>query len=85
MSLDETSRPLSPDADLDLVSWRRDGSAYYVLRRAPLEPSPSTVPRSPPRSLEEILGVYSHGPYGRRRNDPNHSEEQYEQFLSFVE
>ena len=84
VSRDETNRPLSPDADLDCITWLRNGTAYYILKRPPLEPGPGVIPLPPPRSLEDILGVYTYGPYGRRKEDVNHSEEKYLLFVSFI-
>lgn len=52
-------------------------NVLYVLKR-PNRDMPA------PRRLDEIIGVYSGGPGGRRAGEPNHGVPRYEEFLDFV-
>jgi hypothetical protein len=63
--------------DLSKVVHEEDGSAYYVLKRPNKE-----GPRA--RTLEEILGVHTGGPSGRRAGEADHSPQKYTEFLDFV-
>lgn len=49
----------------------------YVLKR-PNKDCPK------PRSLEDIIGVYTSGPSGRRAGEPDHTVQKYTEFLEFV-
>jgi dual specificity tyrosine-phosphorylation-regulated kinase 1 len=53
-----------------------DGSSY-VLKRPGKDNPPS-------RTLEEVIGVYTSGPGGRRSGEPGHTVAKYEEFLDFV-
>lgn len=55
-----------------------DGSGYFVLKRPPSRDAPN------PRTLEDIVGLYIGGPYGRRGGEQGHSQADYESFLRFV-
>lgn len=53
-------------------------NVLYVLKR-PNKDMPK------PRKLEEIIGVYTFGPSGRRVGEANHNQARYLEFLDFVE
>mmetsp|Transcript_18241 Transcript_18241/g.30647 ORF Transcript_18241/g.30647 Transcript_18241/m.30647 type:complete len:544 (+) Transcript_18241:275-1906(+) len=55
------------------------GGAYYVLKRPHRG---DNIPK--PRKLEEILGVYTGGPGGKRAGEADHSPQKYLEFLDFV-
>eukprot|EP01041_Mallomonas_annulata_P003327 gene3327-6582_t len=57
-----------------------DGSLAYVLIR------PAVRPRDAPpkRTLEDIIGVHTGGPMGRRAGEAGHSLERYEEYLDFI-
>jgi len=55
-----------------------DGAVYYILKR----PSGSTARE---RSLGDVVGVHSGGPFGRRRDQDGHSPERYLEFLDFIQ
>jgi hypothetical protein len=70
----------SPDCDLRCTCATADGRVIYVLKR------PQNNREAPkPRSLEEIIGVYGGGPHGRRRGENGHSQDKYQEFLSFIQ
>lgn len=52
-------------------------NVLYVLKR-PNKDMPK------PRRLEDIIGVYTFGPGGRRQGEQNHNEARYLEFLDFV-
>lgn len=54
-----------------------DGSAAYILKRPNRD-----MPK--PRSLEEVIGVYTGGPSGRHHGEPDHSPQKYLEFLDFI-
>eukprot|EP00998_Keelungia_sp_KM082_P003304 NODE_140_length_2523_cov_135.426544_g136_i0.p1 GENE.NODE_140_length_2523_cov_135.426544_g136_i0~~NODE_140_length_2523_cov_135.426544_g136_i0.p1 ORF type:complete len:772 (+),score=132.91 NODE_140_length_2523_cov_135.426544_g136_i0:109-2424(+) len=54
-------------------------SKKYLLQPPGKDPS-----RYPRQSLENIIGVYSGGPGGRRKDQAGHSESEYLQFLDLV-
>jgi len=54
-----------------------DGSAAYILKRPNRD-----MPK--PRSLEEVIGVYTGGPGGRHYGEPDHSPQKYLEFLDFI-
>lgn len=69
---------LPSTCDKSHIVHEEDGQSYYVLKRPNKE-----MPK--PRTLEEILGVYTGGPAGRRSDEPvEHSPEKYLEFLDFV-
>jgi hypothetical protein len=72
-----TEATLASVCDLNNIVYEEDNSACYVLKR-PNRDMP------PPRSLQEILGVYTGGPSGRRLGEVNHNSTRYEEFLDFV-
>jgi hypothetical protein len=41
------------------------------------------APRS--RTLADIIGVYSGGPHGRRKEEAGHTQDKYLEFLDFIE
>lgn len=49
----------------------------YVLKR-PNKEGPKA------RTLEEIIGVHTSGPSGRRAGEPDHTVQKYTEFLEFV-
>lgn len=56
-----------------------DGSCYYVMRKPK---SFSTLPQV--RTLEQVLGVNTGGPGGRRLGESNHNVENYLEFLDVI-
>lgn len=68
---------LPSTADLNCIISDPTDTSMYVLKR-PGRDNP------PPRTLEEIIGVYTGGPSGRRAGEPGHSIAKYEEFLDFV-
>jgi hypothetical protein len=71
-------RLLSAVCDLNCTVADDSESCLYVLKRPNRE-----LPR--PRVLSDIIGVYTGGPSKRRLGEPNHSQENYEEFLDFVQ
>lgn len=69
--------PTSSDCDPDHTAHAPDGSYYYILKR-PNKDAPA------PRTLAQIIGVESGGPFGRRRDEAGHSRENYAEFQSFI-
>jgi len=69
--------PAGSDCDPDHTAYAPDGSYYYILKR-PNRDAPA------PRTLEQILGVGTGGPFGRRKDEAGHSHENYIEFLSFI-
>ena len=63
--------------DLSKVVQEEDGTGYYVLKRPNRD-----GPRA--RTLQEIIGVHTGGPAGRRAGEPDHSPQKYLEFLDFV-
>lgn len=61
----------------------------YVLKRpvGKTAPVPSTEEglKKPPKTLREIIGVDIGGPCGRRKFEPGHTVEKYEEFLDLIE
>lgn len=55
----------------------RSPGVFYVLKR-PLKDLPK------PRTLADIIGVYTGGPGGRRKTEADHTPQKYEEFLDFV-
>eukprot|EP01039_Chlorochromonas_danica_P002125 gene2125-2319_t len=68
---------LSSVCDLNNVIMDDDSRTCYVLKR-PNKNLPA------PRKLQDVLGVYSGGPGGRRLNEAGHEPSRYEQFLDFI-
>ncbi len=60
----------------------------YVLKRpvGKTAPVPTTDEglKKKPKSLREIIGVDTGGPYGRRQGEPGHTVEKYEEFLDLI-
>ena len=69
---------LPNDCDMNCCIASPDGKWFYVLRR-PNKDSPA------PRTLAQIIGVDSGGPFGRRKEELGHSRENYIDFLSFIQ
>ena len=63
--------------DLTETVQEEDGSAFFVLKRPNKE-----GPRA--RTLEEIIGVNTGGPAGRRAGEADHTPAKYTEFLDFV-
>mmetsp|Transcript_56298 Transcript_56298/g.110984 ORF Transcript_56298/g.110984 Transcript_56298/m.110984 type:complete len:561 (-) Transcript_56298:263-1945(-) len=63
--------------DLTKTVQEEDGSAFFVLKRPNKE-----GPRA--RTLEEIIGVNTGGPAGRRAGEADHTPAKYTEFLDFV-
>lgn len=72
---DTTALPAT--CDLSCVVHEDDGSAFYVLKR-PNRDGPK------PRTLEEVLGVHTGGPGGRRAGEADHTPLKYLEFVDFV-
>jgi hypothetical protein len=70
----------SPDCDLRCTCATADGRVIYVLKR------PQNNREAPkPRSLADIIGVYTGGPHGRRKGENGHTQDKYLEFLSFIQ
>jgi len=69
--------PANSDCDPDHTAHAPDGSCYYILKR-PNKDAPA------PRTLAQIIGVDSGGPFGRRKDEAGHSRENYAEFQSFI-
>jgi len=68
----------SPDSDLRKATTSADGKVTYYLKR------PASN-RDVPRTLADIIGVHTGGPHGRRRDEPGHTTDKYQEFLDFIE
>lgn len=44
----------------------------------------SSKPPIPPTTLDDVIGVYTHGPQGRREKDQGHTVERYEEFRDLI-
>ena len=82
----------SSDCDAQCCVFNTAGDAAFLLKRFGRVASGSgaestrerdTTPH--PRTLESILGVYSGGPAGRRRDEQGHSVEKYTEFLDYIQ
>jgi serine/threonine protein kinase len=51
----------------------------YCSRRLQSDRSP--IPQT---TLDEVIGVYTHGPQGRRAKDPGHTVERYEEYRDLI-
>eukprot|EP01031_Cornospumella_fuschlensis_P034545 gene34545-41826_t len=71
----ESTLPASCDLSCTLLDEKNN--VLYVLKRPHRD-----MPK--PRKLQDILGVYTGGPAGRRAGEPNHTVERYEEFLDFI-
>jgi serine/threonine protein kinase len=69
--------PTSSDCDPGHMVYAPDGSYYYILKR-PNRDAPA------PRTLSQIIGVDSGGPFGRRKGEAGHSRQNYVEFQSFI-
>jgi dual specificity tyrosine-phosphorylation-regulated kinase 1 len=67
------------DCDLNCQVTSPHTGTTYILKRQP------KADRPPPRTLSDILGVYSGGPHGRRLGEAGHSTDKYLEFLDFVQ
>jgi hypothetical protein len=45
---------------------------------------PQDRDQPPSRNLADIIGVYTQGPQGRRKDEGGHTEEKYMEFLDFI-
>lgn len=68
---------MSAACDVNCMVHEEDGSAAYILKRPNRD-----MPK--PRSLEEVIGVYTGGPGGRHYGEPDHSPQKYLEFLDFI-
>lgn len=67
-----------------ILAASEGGVSYYVKPPASGDTSKqSSYKRS--RMLEEIVGVHTDGPYGRRKGEAGHSVEDYLMFVNLVE
>ena len=64
--------------DPEHTCYSLDGTYFYALKR-PNRDAPA------PRTLAQIIGVDTGGPFGRRKDEVGHSRENYLEFLSFIE
>jgi len=69
--------PTGSDCDPEHTAHAPDGSYYYILKR-PNRDAPA------PRTLGQIVGVDTGGPFGRRKDEAGHARENYVEFLSFI-
>ena len=77
----DTTQGQTPGPDCDLNhTLRADpaGDVYYVLKR----PNKDAAPKA--QELQDVIGVYTNGPFGRRRGQEGHSVERYLEFMDFV-
>jgi dual specificity tyrosine-phosphorylation-regulated kinase 1 len=71
---------LPPECDPTRTLQSSDKKFVYVLKR------PQSNREAPkPRSLADIVGVYTGGPSGRRREESGHTQDKYLEFLDFIE
>jgi dual specificity tyrosine-phosphorylation-regulated kinase 1 len=73
---EESTLPAVCDTDCTVLDPTEN--VLYVLKRPNKD-----LPKS--RKLDEIIGVYTSGPNGRRMGEPNHNQARYLEFLDFVE
>jgi serine/threonine protein kinase len=71
------SIPSECDGNKKILS--SDGTCYYVMKKPK---SFGTLPQT--RTLEQVLGVYSGGPGGRRLGEANHNVENYLEFVDLI-
>jgi hypothetical protein len=71
-------KSLSSVCDLTCTVLDEPEDSLYVLKRPNKE-----LPK--PRTLIDIIGVYTGGPYKRRLGEANHTPENYEEFLDFIQ
>ena len=69
---------LPSTCDLNCKVYDPIDNVFFVLKR-PNKDHP------PPRKLQEIIGVYTGGPSGRRANEPGHAPVKYLEYLNFIE
>ncbi len=69
---------LPADCDMERTRYSPDGQYFYVLRR------PNKTDMPPARSLAQIIGVHTGGPFGRRKDEAGHTVENYQYFQSFI-
>jgi hypothetical protein len=60
----------------------KDGSVAYLLRRGTNRTIPADSNK--PKTLEEVIGVYIGGPFGRRKDEVGHTVERYLEFFDLV-
>ena len=79
MSMEEykASTELPPECDNNCRQVSPDGTQIYLLKRPPRDSPPA-------RTLSQIIGVDSGGPFGRRRDEVGHSQSNYIEFLNFI-
>ena len=78
MTIPNPTIPMECDGSCFSTSY--DNTYMYVLRR----PRNWTKDAQRPRVLEEIIGVNTGGPSGRRLGEAGHSEEHYLEFVDFI-
>ena len=69
--------PIPTDCDTECKCYAPDNSCYFILKR-PSRDAP------PPRTLAQIIGVDTGGPFGRRKDEVGHAHENYMEFLLFI-
>lgn len=75
------SSATSPPMPQILAASDGTGVSYYVK-----QPSSSKRPSSKrSRPLSDIVGVYTDGPYGRRKGESGHTVEDYQMFVNLVD
>eukprot|EP00605_Chrysophyceae_sp_TOSAG23-4_P000588 GSChrysophyteH1.ASY1.ANO1.665.1 assembled CDS len=70
----------SPDSNRQIFFEKRyspDNSHFYILKRSSRD-APS------PRTLDEIVGLNTGGPFGRRKGEQGHTRENYMEFVQFI-
>ena len=70
-----------PSADSDpqhILHVDPEGLVYYILKRPHTD-----APRA--QTLADVIGVYTSGPFGRRREQEGHTLDKYLEFLDFIQ
>ena len=90
VSAGTTSKPSSVTPTSMATGMNIEEKSYkYVLKRpvGKTAPVPSTEEglKKKGKTLRDIIGVDTGGPYGRRKDEPGHTVEKYEEFLDLIQ
>jgi dual specificity tyrosine-phosphorylation-regulated kinase 1 len=72
--------PLPSSCDLEYTTCSEDGNFIYILKR----PLSNVQSQTKNRTLSDIIGVNTGGPYGRREGETAHTPERYAEFLDLI-
>ena len=78
MNLSDLISSLPLECDTNKYVFSEDEKHVYFMRR------PKDRDQPPSRNLADIIGVYTQGPQGRRKDEDGHTEEKYTEFLDFI-